>query len=159
MGRKYTVQFFGPAKIQDTTVETYDKKSYDKKSRLSIFDLWTLELNNFDLKIGFLVQSCIYSQPTSKKFPNSRTAKCNFLFYVSTVVKTLWRFVLPPSFLHSYPECDFLMALRPRCFGPSPSSTPLFDTGRQSVGSWENYYGKSCPEIWRSMYPSPLISR
>ena len=50
------------------TVETYDKKSYDKKSRLSIFDLWTPELSNFDLKIGFLVQNCIYSQLELRKF-------------------------------------------------------------------------------------------
>ena len=42
------------------TVETYDKKSYDKKSRPSIFDLWTMELSNFVLKIGFLVENCIY---------------------------------------------------------------------------------------------------
>ena len=41
-------------------METYDKKSYDKKSRPSIFDLWTPELSNFELKIGFLVQNCIY---------------------------------------------------------------------------------------------------
>ena len=43
-------------------METYDKKCYDKKSRRSIFDLWMLELNNLDLKIGFLVQNCIYSK-------------------------------------------------------------------------------------------------
>ena len=69
------------------TVETYDKKSYDKKSRPSIFDLWTVELNNFDLKIGFLVENCIYiyKQPKHKKFPNSRTENWNFLSYVSTV--------------------------------------------------------------------------
>ena len=78
------------------TVETYDKKSYDKKSRPSIFNiflvlfflffgLWTAELLNFDLKIGFLVQNCIYSRPPNKKYPDSRTKKCNFLSYVSTV--------------------------------------------------------------------------
>ena len=49
------------------TVETYDKKSYDKKSRLSIFDLWTPELNNLDLKIGFLIQNCIYRQLEIRK--------------------------------------------------------------------------------------------
>ena len=48
-------------------METYDKKSYDKKSRLSIFDLWTPELNNLDLKIGFLIQNCIYSQLEIRK--------------------------------------------------------------------------------------------
>ena len=42
------------------TVETYDRKSYDKKSRPSIFDLWTPELHNLDLNIGFLVQNRIY---------------------------------------------------------------------------------------------------
>jgi hypothetical protein len=52
---------------RDKTVETYDKKSYDKKSRLSIFDLWTLELNNLDLKIGFLVQNCTYNQLEIRK--------------------------------------------------------------------------------------------
>ena len=50
------------------TVETYDKKSYDKKSRLSIFDLRTPKLTNFDRKIGFLVQNCIYSQLEIRKF-------------------------------------------------------------------------------------------
>ena len=46
--------------VKNRTVETYDKKSYDKKSRPSIFDLWTPELNNLDLNIGFLIQNCIY---------------------------------------------------------------------------------------------------
>ena len=54
-------------------METYDKKSYDKKSRPSIFDLWTLELSNFDLKIGFLVENCICKQPKQKKFPDTWT--------------------------------------------------------------------------------------
>ena len=67
------------------TAETYDKKSYDKKSRSSIFDLWTLELSNFDLNIGFLVENCIYKQPKHKKFPDPRTENWNFLSYVSTV--------------------------------------------------------------------------
>ena len=49
------------------TVETYDKKSYDKKSRSSIFDLWMLELSIFDLKIGFLVENCRYKQPKHGK--------------------------------------------------------------------------------------------
>ena len=55
--------------LQDPhTVEMYDKKSYDKKSRLSIFDLWTLESSNFDLKIGFLGQNCVYNQLELRKF-------------------------------------------------------------------------------------------
>ena len=49
---------------------------------------WLQDLFIFDLKIGFLVQNCIYSQPKSKKFPDSRTEKCNFLSYVSTVRKS-----------------------------------------------------------------------
>ena len=46
------------------TLETYVKKSYglvyNQKSRPSIFDLWTLELSNLNLNIGFLVKNCIY---------------------------------------------------------------------------------------------------
>ena len=40
-------------------MQTYDKKSYDKKSGLSIFGLWTPELNNSDLKTGLLVKNCV----------------------------------------------------------------------------------------------------
>ena len=54
-------------KLIETTVETYDKKSYDKKSRLSIFDLWMPESSNLDLKIGFLIQNCVYSQLEVRK--------------------------------------------------------------------------------------------
>ena len=46
-----------------TTVETYDKKSYDNKSRLSILDLWTPESNMFDLNIGFHIQEAAGSKP------------------------------------------------------------------------------------------------
>ena len=52
-GGRYTVlqdDWDGEIQCYNTTVETYDKKSYDKKSRLSIFDLWTPQLSNFDLK-------------------------------------------------------------------------------------------------------------
>ena len=66
-------------------METYCKKSCDKKSRPSIFDLWTPELSNFDVSIGFLVQNCVYKQPKHKDFPDSRTEIWNFLSYVSTV--------------------------------------------------------------------------
>ena len=55
--------------MYETTVETYDKESYDKKSRSSIFDLWTLELSNFDLNFGFLMENCIYINS-----PNIRNA-------------------------------------------------------------------------------------
>jgi len=71
-----------------TAVEKYDKKSYDKKSGPSIFDLWMLELKNPDLNIGFLIHNCIYiyrereREPAGiKKNPDSITKQCNFLSY------------------------------------------------------------------------------
>ena len=47
--------------MKRNAVKTYDKKSYDNKLRFSMFDLWTLDLSNFDLKIEFRFKNCTYN--------------------------------------------------------------------------------------------------
>ena len=53
--RKIKLSEIVNAVIKKTTVDMYDKKSHTKKSRFSIFNLWTPELITFDLNLGFLV--------------------------------------------------------------------------------------------------------
>ena len=65
------------------TAETYDKKSYDKKSRPSLFNLWTVELSNFDVNIRFCVKL-----PPSGRVLRSPSGICAQTLILETLILT-----------------------------------------------------------------------